>query len=565
MTELRSVDPRVLKANPHNPRTIQAQPAFDEQLVASIRAIGIIQPPVVREIDGVLVITAGHRRVQAAISVGLPLIDVLVDGGDEKTVAMDALSENLVRVSMNNVDIWRAIERLEALGWNEQAISDALAQPLRTVRRLKLLGHVHPPMLEAIARGHMPNDEQLRTIANASIEEQAQVWKKHKPKKGEQPNWWPIAGALTKRRIPVSAAKFDDALATKYGVVWHEDLFAPAGEDSRYTTDVDAFFGAQQEWLENNLPKGGVIVPQDQNGRPTLPKNAQQVYGKPAKGDIIGHYLDPRTAEVETVVYRLPPEKKAASAKDKAGAEGVPAPAPTPRPDVTQRGKAMIGDFRTDALHEALRLDPASDTTLLAFLVLAFAGRNVSVESGLTDGRAGRTSIAERLIEGGVLSQDEDAIRQAAREMLVQTLSCRDNASNSGIVARIAGITIGATLRLPSMATEDFLSCLSRQALEREAAANAVRVETRVRDTRAAVVKHFNGATWHYPDAVFALSEQDIADASESRRHAWVQPASQDAGDEPEHSEGREGAAEADDVEAFSIEEDVIEFADAAD
>ena len=563
MTELRSVDPRDLKPNPNNPRMIQAQPGLDEQLVASIRAIGIIQPPVVRDIDGTLVITAGHRRVQAAISAGLPLINVLVASGDDTAAAMESLSENLVRVSMNNVDIWRGIERLEAQGWNEQAIADALTQPLRTVRRLKLLSHLHPPMLEALARGDMPREEQLRIIANASIEEQAQVWKKHKPKKSEMTNWFGIAHALTKRRIPFSAAKFDDALATKYGVIWHEDLFASAGEDSRYTTDVDAFFGAQQEWLENNLPKGGVLIPQDQHGRPTLPKNAQHVYGKPAKGDVIGHYLDPRTAEVETVIYRLPPEKKSAPAKGKVGAEETPAPALASRPDVTQRGKAMIGDFRTDALHEALRLDPASDTALLAFLVLAFAGRNVSVESGVGDGREGRTSIAEHLIEGGVLSQDEDAIRQAAREMLVQTLSCRDNSSDSGIVARIAGNTIGAALRLPSMATDEFLSCLSRRALEREAAANAVRVETRVRDTRAGMVSHFNGATWHYPDAVFALKPQEIADARTSRRHAWVRPASQDAGDEPEHSETIEGAAE--DSEDFSVEEDAIEFADAAD
>jgi hypothetical protein len=179
---------------------------------------------------------------------------------------------------------------------------------------------------------------------------------------------------------------------------------------------------------------------------------------------------------------------------------------------VTQKGKAIIGDLRTDALHEALRQDAASDITLLAFLVLALGGRNVTVQSGLNEGRFDREAITEGLIQGGVLTQDDDAVRAAARAMLVQTLSCRDNMSNSGIGARIAGDAVGATLRLPSMASDEFLACLSRQALEREASANSVRVEARVKDTRAGMVRHFEGATWHYPDAVFALSKLEIED-----------------------------------------------------
>ena len=45
--------------------------------------------------------------------------------------------------------------------------------------------------------------------------------------------------------------------------------------------------------------------------------------------------------------------------------------------DVTRKGIEMIGDIRTDALHEALSRAPIEDDTLLALLVLAFAGQNV--------------------------------------------------------------------------------------------------------------------------------------------------------------------------------------------
>src|ERR1700676_4094456 len=104
---------------------------------------------------------------------------------------MRAVAENLVRASMTSVDIWRAIEQLEAQSWNEQAIADALALPVRTVRRLKLLAHLHPAMLDVMAQGSMPNEDQLRTIALAAREEQAQVWKKYRPKKGQTRVEWP--------------------------------------------------------------------------------------------------------------------------------------------------------------------------------------------------------------------------------------------------------------------------------------------------------------------------------------------------------------------------------------
>jgi ParB family chromosome partitioning protein len=431
---------------------------------------------------------------------------------------MESLSENAHRAPSHPVDIWRGVKQLEDLGWNEQSIADALALTARVVRRVKLLAHIHEPMLDAMTRGRMPQEDELRLIANASLEEQTQVWKKNKPKKNEEAQWYSIARALSKRRIPFAAAKFDDTLAAQYGVTWLDDLFAPADEDTRYTTDVDGFFGAQQEWLENHLPKGGVVLPVDEYGQAALPKKAERVFGKPAKGDSIGHFLDPRTAELKTVAFRMPQDKKTAKVNGQADAPVVQ-PEKSQRPDVTQKGRAIIGDLRTDALHEALKADPIDDIKLIGLLVLAFGGRNVTVQSGLNMGAGERSVVCERISAGGTLTLDNNLIRAAARDMLMQVLSCRDNMSDSGLVARVAGDTIGASLRLPSMATDEFLSCLSRQALEREATSNKVRIEARVKDTRAGVIRHFVGATWHYPNAVFAISPAELKAQQVDDRH----------------------------------------------
>jgi hypothetical protein len=79
-------------------------------------------------------------------------------------------------------------------------------------------------------------------------------------------------------------ASFGEDLAQN-GILWQEDLFAPADEDSRYTTDVEAYLGAQHEWMAGHLPKRGAIVEVNQYGQPKLPPKADRVYGKPGKSD----------------------------------------------------------------------------------------------------------------------------------------------------------------------------------------------------------------------------------------------------------------------------------------
>ena len=551
MAELRSVDPRTLTLNPNNPRTSAVPKEMDQQLVASIMAIGLLQPPVVREIDGALVVRAGDRRTKASIAAGKDVIDVYVVDGNEDIDAMAAMSENLVRVGMNPVDTWRGIDKLEQQGWNEDAIANALALPKRAVLKLKLLGSLHPPMLDFMAKGSMPGEEQLRTIANAPLDDQAQVWKAHKPKKGHDVSWWEVARALSKPRIPFSAAKFDAVLAEEYGVVWLEDLFAPAGEDSRYTTNADGFFGAQQAWMTANLPNNGTVLPQDEYGRPELPKGAERIYGKPTKQDKIGHYLDSRSGEVQTIAYRLPEPKKPAKAgkggTTEAFADAEPENVVKIRPDVTQKGLAMVGDFRTDALHEALNDETISPETIIGLLVLALGAQNVSVQSPLDCGRTNREEIRDRISNGGVLTADATLLHSAARDMLKFVLSCRANMTDSGISSRIAGETLGAATHLPTMATEEFLSCLSRQALERSAATEGVKVEVRVKDTRASLIKHCAGTTWHFPGALFPLTDEERANAPSHVE--WVGGSAAQAEQAGEHVEDVE-APEGEELEA---------------
>ena len=538
------IDPRALKDNPDDARKSKSTPQGDALLAATIKAVGIIQPPVVSpETDGGngFIIQAGHRRAKGAIAAELEEIEVIVTDPAEDGGAMRSMVENIAREPLNPVDQWRAIERLVALDWTEEGIAAALSLPIRQIKKLRLLANVLPAMLDQMAKGDMPDERQLRTIAAASIAEQKEVWKAHKPKKNETTSWWSVANGLSKSRMYARDASFDDELAQAYGIAWVEDLFAPADEDSRYTTDVEAFLGAQQEWMTNNLPKNGMLTELNGWNGPELPKKAERVYGKPKKSDCTAMYLD-RDGRVQSVVYRMPEPQAASgmSAKGKAGEGGAVAPAQ--RPDVTQKGQDMIGDFRTDALHEALARAPIEDDTLMALLVIAFAGQNVRVDTGSGNTGSFRSQIAPHAAnlvdETGNLAFDKDTLRVAVRSVLIEVLSCRRNMSNSGIVSRVAGAVIGADSFLPNMGTEDFLLCLSRQALEAACADTSVLPRNKVRDTRAALVEHFQEERFVHASALFAPDANELADWKARNELFEDEDAGNDDGSVDEPDEG---------------------------
>jgi len=511
--ELKTVDPRSLIENPDNPRRRAPPDQADGQMAATARAVGILQPPVVREAPGGLMTIYGHRRVRGAIAAGLPEIRVLVLGTAEHASddAMRAMIENVARKAMSPVEQWRAIEKLVSERWTEEAISSALVLPVRTLRKLRLLARIHPPMLDRMHAGDMPNEGKLRTLASASPEDQAAAWKKLKPKKNEDVGWWHLAQALTRRHMQAADAMFDAEFAAAYGVEYTEDLFAPADEDSRTTANVDGFLAAQHAWIEANLPPDGVVLQAAEYGGAKLPPKANRYYGKPGTGGAKGGYfLDERTGRVETVLFTLPAPAPAVRDR-RGGTAGDEAALPkAPRPALTQKGAAMVGAMRTDALHAALREERIDEYKLIVLLVLALAGNNVEVKTGLAHAaglRDTRRETATRLTEGGAVTSDPALLQAAARSMLAYTLSCRDNWSQSGPVARIAGDAINADAHLPNMATADFLACLSKAAVEGVALDLNVPVQPTGKATRGAVVARVGEGRWIYPPALFAAAE----------------------------------------------------------
>ena len=158
-------------------RHTKSDPQADALLLATIKAVGIVQPPgdLAAAWTGATAMSstpgiAASRRRSPRTS-RRSRCSSLIRADDDG--AMRVLVENVAREPLNPVDQWRAIERLVALGWTEEAIGVALAQPVRQVRKLRLLANVLPAMLDQMAQGrHARASGSCAIIASASLEEQ---------------------------------------------------------------------------------------------------------------------------------------------------------------------------------------------------------------------------------------------------------------------------------------------------------------------------------------------------------------------------------------------------------
>ena len=123
-----------------------------EELAASIKAQGVIQPIVVRAVDGAAPgesqryeIIAGERRWRAAQIAGLATVPAVIRNvPDEAAIAM-ALIENIQREDLNPLEEARALERLiSEFGITHQQAADAVGRSRAAVSNLLRLLELAP-------------------------------------------------------------------------------------------------------------------------------------------------------------------------------------------------------------------------------------------------------------------------------------------------------------------------------------------------------------------------------------------------------------------------------------
>lgn len=149
-----------LVPNQRQPRTVFDEQALDE-LAASIREHGILQPLVVRPVsEGRYEIIAGERRFRAAQRAGLERVPVIVRAAGARASLELALIENLQREDIGALEAARAYRRLaDEFGLKQEEIAERVGKSrvsiTNTLRLLKLPREVQEG-LEAgqIGEGH---------------------------------------------------------------------------------------------------------------------------------------------------------------------------------------------------------------------------------------------------------------------------------------------------------------------------------------------------------------------------------------------------------------------------
>jgi len=105
------INPDRISLNPQQPRTHFNEAALND-LAASIKQHGIIQPLVVTKKGGGFELIAGERRLRSAKLLGLKEVPVIVRAEEEQKKLELALIENLQRENLNPLESARAYQRL---------------------------------------------------------------------------------------------------------------------------------------------------------------------------------------------------------------------------------------------------------------------------------------------------------------------------------------------------------------------------------------------------------------------------------------------------------------------
>lgn len=144
-----------LEPNPFQPRLVM-DPARLDELTASIRASGIVQPILVRRIGERYQIVAGERRWRAAQAAGLATVPVTVRAVPDDQLLELAIVENIQRQELNAMEEAQAFQRLQdELHLTQEEIARRVGRERSTIANTLRLLRLPRELRELVAQGKL--------------------------------------------------------------------------------------------------------------------------------------------------------------------------------------------------------------------------------------------------------------------------------------------------------------------------------------------------------------------------------------------------------------------------
>ncbi len=176
-----------IEPNPYQPRTEFNQEALEE-LAASLKLLGLIQPITVRPIEnGRYQIISGERRFRASQIAGLERIPAYIRKTDDQGMLEMAIVENIQREDLDSIEVALSFQRLiEECNLTQEAMAERVGKKRATVtnylRLLKLPAEIQFAIrAKKISMGHakallaLETDKEQLKFANQIIEQDLSV------------------------------------------------------------------------------------------------------------------------------------------------------------------------------------------------------------------------------------------------------------------------------------------------------------------------------------------------------------------------------------------------------
>lgn len=133
-SSINEVELSKIEANPDQPRSVFDQEALEE-LAASIKALGLVQPITLREIQpDKYQIISGERRYRASLLAGLSSVPAYIKKASDENVMEMALIENIQREDLNAIEIALAFQTLiEKHTLTQEKLSERIGKKRTTI------------------------------------------------------------------------------------------------------------------------------------------------------------------------------------------------------------------------------------------------------------------------------------------------------------------------------------------------------------------------------------------------------------------------------------------------
>jgi ParB family chromosome partitioning protein len=174
---------RYIKIHDIMPNANQPRKTFNEEkieeLAASIREHGIIQPIVVRKKSRGYEIVAGERRWRAAIKAELSQVPCLIRNLDDEQNMLIAIIENMQREDLNPIEEAEGLRQMtETFGMTQEQVSRSVGKSrpyiTNSMRLLKLPEYIR----ESIADGRISAGHGRTLIAASDEDMRKSIWEK---------------------------------------------------------------------------------------------------------------------------------------------------------------------------------------------------------------------------------------------------------------------------------------------------------------------------------------------------------------------------------------------------